>query len=154
MASVAVMLTMGLRGTATNSAPQRSARRPPSGDDFNIFVLVTCVLCQRVHQVGGSASVFSRRLRLPTLQGRSHETCGGRSLNDDVMDTLYTLLVNPNNGFRIGDGVTRQRRGVRFVLPYPAPPNPTHNNSQRSPRSSTGRPRRRTLTEKPKGDGP
>ena len=51
MASVAVMLTMGLRGTATNSAPQRSARRPRSGDDFNIFVSVTCVLCQPVHQV-------------------------------------------------------------------------------------------------------
>jgi hypothetical protein len=58
MASVAVMLTMGLRGTATNSAPQRGARRPSSRDDFIIFVSVTCVLCQRVHQVGGSASVL------------------------------------------------------------------------------------------------
>jgi hypothetical protein len=118
------MLTMDLRGTATNSAPERSARRPPFGDDFNIFVSVTCVLCQRVHQVGGSASVSSRRLRLPTLQGRSHETCGGRSLNDDVMDTLYTLLVNGNNGPRIGDGVN-QATARRPICPsYPAPPNP------------------------------
>ena len=124
MASMAVMLTMGLRGTATNSAPQRGARRPSSRDDFIIFVSVTCVLCQRVHQVGGSASVSSRRLRLPTLQGRSHETCGGRSLNDDVMDTLYTLLVNANSGPRKSDGVNRQRRGVRFIFPYLAPPNP------------------------------
>ena len=150
------MLTMGLRGTATNSAPQRGARRPSSRDDFNIFVSVTCVLCQRVHQVGGSASVSSRRLRLPTLQGRSHETCGGRSLNDDVMDTLHTLLVNANNGPRKSDGVNGNvaasdlsfRTWLRPIRAY------RHNNSQRSPRSSAGRPRRRTLTEKPKGDGP
>jgi len=152
MASVAVMLTVGLRGTATNSAPQRSARRPASGDDFNIFVSVTCVLCQRVHQVGVSASVSSRRLRLPTLQGRSHETCGGRSLNDDVMDTLY--LVNANNGPRIGEGVN-QATARRPICPsVPGCAQSAHNNSQRSPRSSAGRPRRRTLTEKPKGDGP
>jgi hypothetical protein len=87
-------------------------------------VSVTRVLCQPVHQVGGSASVSSRRLRLPTLQGRSHETCVGRSLNDDVMDTLYTLLVNGNNGPRIGDGVN-QATARRPICPsYPAPPNP------------------------------
>ena len=113
------MLTMGLRGTATNSAPQSGAGRPPSGDDFNIFVSVTCVLCQRVNQVGGSASVCSRRLRPPTLQGRSHETCGGRSLKDDVMDPLHTLLVNANNGPRKSDCVNGQRRGVRFYLSVP-----------------------------------
>src|SRR5918912_731512 len=27
------------------------------------------------------------------LAGRAHATCGGRSLNDDVMDTLLTLLI-------------------------------------------------------------
>ena len=29
-----------------------------------------------------------------TLDGRTHQTCGGRSLNDDVIDKLLTLLVN------------------------------------------------------------
>jgi hypothetical protein len=27
------------------------------------------------------------------LAGRPHTTCGGRSLNDDIVDTLYTVLV-------------------------------------------------------------
>jgi hypothetical protein len=73
---VAVMLTMDLRGTATNKCTAEERTSPPSEDDFNIFVSVTCVLCQRVHQVGGSASVSSRRLRLPTLQGSSTKRAG------------------------------------------------------------------------------
>src|SRR5678815_1223657 len=39
------------------------------------------------------------------LAGRPHETCGGRSLNDPTMASLYTLLVNAGNGPRISDGV-------------------------------------------------
>jgi hypothetical protein len=58
------------------------------------------------------------------LQGRAHETCGGRSLNDDVMDTLYTLLVNAGNGPRISDGVEQATVPASDVFPYLAPPNP------------------------------
>ncbi len=59
-----------------------------------------------------------------TLQGRLHETCGGRSLNDDSMATLYTLLINAGNGPRISDGVHRATVPASEVFPYLAPPNP------------------------------
>ncbi len=58
------------------------------------------------------------------LQGRSHETCGGRSLNDDMMDTLDTLLINGSNGPRISDGVDQATTPASRVFPYLAPPNP------------------------------
>src|SRR5512132_4724674 len=42
-----------------------------------------------------------------TREGHAHETCGGRAPNDDVMDTIFTLLVNAGNGPVIRDGVDR-----------------------------------------------
>jgi hypothetical protein len=59
-----------------------------------------------------------------TMQGRPHETSGGRSLNDDAMDTIYTLLVNAGKGPRISDGVDRATVSASDVFPYFAPPNP------------------------------
>jgi Domain of unknown function (DUF4331) len=59
------------------------------------------------------------------LQGRGHATCGGRSPNDDVMDTLYTLLVNAGGGPRIGDGVDRATAAATHTFPYLAPPRPS-----------------------------
>jgi hypothetical protein len=58
-----------------------------------------------------------------TLQGRAHATCGGRSLNDDVMDTLLTLLINAENGPRISDGVDQATVPASRIFPYLAPPN-------------------------------
>ena len=58
------------------------------------------------------------------MQGRPHETCGGRSLNENVMDTIYTLLVNAGNGARISDGVDRATVPASEDFPYLAPPNP------------------------------
>jgi len=58
------------------------------------------------------------------LQGRAHASCGGRSPNDDVMDTLYTLLVNAGRGPRISDGVDRATAPATGAFPYLAPPNP------------------------------
>jgi hypothetical protein len=58
------------------------------------------------------------------LGGREHATCGGRSPNDDVMDTLYTLLVNAGGGPQIGDGVDRATKPATRAFPYLAPPNP------------------------------
>jgi Domain of unknown function (DUF4331) len=58
------------------------------------------------------------------MHGRPHETCGGRSLDDDVMDTIYTLLVNANKGPRISDGVDRATQPASKVFPYLAPPSP------------------------------
>jgi hypothetical protein len=58
------------------------------------------------------------------LRGAVHETCGGRALNDDVMDTVFTLLVNGGNGPAIRDGVDRATRPATRTFPYLAPPNP------------------------------
>jgi hypothetical protein len=58
------------------------------------------------------------------LQGRAYETCGGRSLNDDVMDTLYTLMINGGNGPRISDGVHQATVPAGRTFPYLAQPNP------------------------------
>jgi hypothetical protein len=58
------------------------------------------------------------------LRGRSHTTCGGRSLNDDVMDTLATLLINAGNGAPIRDGVSEATAPAGETFPYLAPPNP------------------------------
>ena len=56
------------------------------------------------------------------LRGASHETCGGRSLNDDCADTILTMLVNAGNGARISDGVDQQAVPASRVFPYLAPP--------------------------------
>jgi hypothetical protein len=56
-----------------------------------------------------------------TLDGRPHSSCGGRSLNVDVMDALYTLYVNGGNGPRISDGVDQATAPASRVFPYLAP---------------------------------
>jgi len=63
-------------------------------------------------------------IELATRAGRAHETCGGRALNDDVMDTVFTLLVNAGKGPRIRDGVDQATMPASRKFPYLAPPNP------------------------------
>ena len=63
-------------------------------------------------------------LELAARGRRAHQTCGGRALNDDVMDTLFTLLVNAGNGPRIRDGVDQATMPASCTFPYLAPPNP------------------------------
>jgi Domain of unknown function (DUF4331) len=58
------------------------------------------------------------------LEGRSHWTCGGRSLNEDVMDTIYTLVVNGGKGPRISEGLGGATAPASNVFPYLAPANP------------------------------
>jgi hypothetical protein len=58
------------------------------------------------------------------LNGASHETCGGRSPNDDITDTLLTLLINAGNGPRISDGVDGQAVPATRIFPYLVPPDP------------------------------
>jgi hypothetical protein len=55
---------------------------------------------------------------------RPYQTCGGRSLNDDVMDTLFTLWVNGGIGPPVRDGVDRATRPAVPVFPFLATPNP------------------------------
>jgi hypothetical protein len=57
-------------------------------------------------------------------EGRAHQTCGGRALNDDVMDTLFTLMVNAGNGPIIRDGVDAATMPASRAFPYLARPNP------------------------------
>ena len=58
------------------------------------------------------------------LAGRPHATCGGRALNDDVMDTIFTLLINAGNGPVIRDGVDGASRPATETFPYVAPAEP------------------------------
>lgn len=59
-----------------------------------------------------------------TMAGHPHETCGGRSLNDDVIDTLYTFWINGGSGPVIRDGVDAASRPASATFPYLAEPNP------------------------------
>ena len=56
------------------------------------------------------------------LSGGDHKTCGGRSLNEDSIDTFMTLLVNAGNGPRISDGVDHQAVPASRTFPYLIPP--------------------------------
>jgi len=58
------------------------------------------------------------------LAGRPHTTCGGRPLNDDIVDVLYTLLVRGIDGRRVSDGVDEGTRPATRTFPYLLGPNP------------------------------
>lgn len=58
------------------------------------------------------------------LEGRPHETCGGRWLDDDMMDTLLTVLIAGLNGPRIDDGVYGPAKPSSTTFPYLVSPNP------------------------------
>lgn len=58
------------------------------------------------------------------LQGRPHETCGGRSLDHNMMATHYTGLINAGNGRRLSDGVEQPTAPASDLFPYLQPPNP------------------------------
>jgi hypothetical protein len=58
------------------------------------------------------------------LRGAVHETCGGRWLNDDIVDKLLTLLVNNGNGPGVTDGVDQATVPATWTFPYAQPANP------------------------------
>lgn len=49
------------------------------------------------------------------FDGREHQTCGSRTLNDDFLDTHDTLFINGGKGPRISEGLDQST--------VPAPPN-------------------------------
>jgi hypothetical protein len=63
-------------------------------------------------------------IELAARRGEPHLTCGGRTLNDDVMDTIFTQLVNAGRGPTIRDGVDAATRPGTHSFPYLASPNP------------------------------
>ena len=58
------------------------------------------------------------------LAGRTHATPGGRWLNQDFMDFVFTLYINGGNGPPINDGVDGPIAWSSKTFPYLAPPNP------------------------------
>jgi hypothetical protein len=62
-------------------------------------------------------------IELAARRGHPHRTCGGRTLNDDVMDTVFTQLVNAGHGPAIRDGVDSATRPASGAFPYLAEPN-------------------------------
>jgi hypothetical protein len=64
-------------------------------------------------------------IELAARRGEPHRTCGGRTLNDDVMDTIFTQLVNAGTGPTIRDGVDSASRPGTRAFPYLAAANPT-----------------------------
>jgi hypothetical protein len=63
-------------------------------------------------------------IELAARRGEAHRTCGGRTLNDDVMDRIFTLLITGGNGPAVRDGVDRSSRPAGRTFPYLAAPNP------------------------------
>jgi Domain of unknown function (DUF4331) len=63
-------------------------------------------------------------IELAARRGEAHMTCGGRTLNDDVIDTLFTQMVNAGKGPAIRDGVDHASRPAGRTFPYLAQPNP------------------------------
>ncbi|MEU6137260.1 DUF4331 family protein [Nocardioides sp. NPDC047086] len=63
-------------------------------------------------------------IELAARRGEPHRTCGGRALNDDVMDALFTQLVNAGQGPTIRDGVDSATRPATTTFPYLAAANP------------------------------
>jgi hypothetical protein len=57
------------------------------------------------------------------LKGRAPESCGGRWLNQDLVDYLLTLYINAGKGPRIRDGVDAPIAWSSKRFPYMAPPN-------------------------------
>ncbi len=64
-------------------------------------------------------------IELANRRGAAYQTCGGRTINDDVMDVFFTTLINAGNGPVISDGVDRSSRPASMSFPYLSPPNPT-----------------------------
>jgi Domain of unknown function (DUF4331) len=58
------------------------------------------------------------------LAGRAHTSCGGRPLNDDIVDKFFTLLVGGVDGPPISDGVDQATQPATRSFPYLASPNP------------------------------
>ena len=58
------------------------------------------------------------------LNERPHTTCGGRWLNEDIVDFILTLYINAGAGPRISDGVDAPIAWSSKAFPYLAPPNP------------------------------
>ncbi|WP_164835946.1 DUF4331 family protein [Actinacidiphila soli] len=58
------------------------------------------------------------------LTGQAHKTCGGRWLNEDVIDILYSVIVGGWHGRPVHDGVDAAVIPATRTFPYLAEANP------------------------------
>ena len=77
-------------------------------------------------------------IELAARRGEAHVTCGGRTLNDDVMDTIFTQLVNAGQGPTIRDGVDAATRPGTADLPVPGAAEPGPARASRAPLTMEG----------------
>lgn len=74
---------------------------------------------------GGSTANTFFEIEHAALTGRRHHTCGGRTPNDDVIDTTLTLFVRGLDAppeLRISDGLDSALRPASDEFPYLAKP--------------------------------
>ena len=57
------------------------------------------------------------------MNGKSHESAGGRWLDDDILDEMLTWFVNGGKGERLGDGVDSPSKPASLSFPYVREPN-------------------------------
>lgn len=57
------------------------------------------------------------------MNDQSHESAGGRWLDDDILDEMLTLFVNGGRGERLGDGVNGPSKPASLSFPYVREPN-------------------------------
>jgi hypothetical protein len=95
---------------------------PPAGDHpLTALVLADRLVVDAGRPYAESGSFLE--IERAALAGETHRTCGGRALNDDAMDTLFTFLINAGRGPVIRDGVDRATRPATRTFPYLAEPN-------------------------------
>lgn len=52
------------------------------------------------------------------IKGQAHQTCGGRKLTDDIMDTLFTIYIKGLDGARVRDGVDAPHKAPTAAFPH------------------------------------
>ena len=77
-------------------------------------------------------------IELAARRGEEHQTCGGRTLNDDVMDTIFTQLVNAGQGPTVRDGVDSATQPASDDLPLPGAAQPGPARTPRAPLTMEG----------------
>jgi hypothetical protein len=79
----------------------------------NDFLLIDV---SKTNQGGGYFAIESA-----LLAGKPHTSFGGRRLQDDIMDTLFGILIN-RNGQPVADGVNKPDQPIKSEFPYLADP--------------------------------
>lgn len=56
------------------------------------------------------------------LESEINKSCGGRFIEDDIVDTIFSLYINRLNGPVIADGVNKPARKNKSTFPYNSTP--------------------------------